>query len=191
MHSEQSHTTQGNVIAVMGDFKNPDKVTAAAKGIHQAGYTKFDIHTPYPIHALDKAMGIKKTVLPKFALTGGIFGLSCAFALQYWTGAMEYKLNIGGKPLFAPQFGMPVFFELTVLCTALTVIFVMFGYLCKLPNWHSKYQYDAGFLAATDDNYCVVLEAEDPRFTTETAQSLLEKLGAANVRVVRETIEND
>jgi CTP:molybdopterin cytidylyltransferase MocA len=67
----------------------------------------------------------------------------------------------------------------------------MFGYLCRLPNWHSKYQYDAGFQAATDDNFCVVLEADDPRFTAETAQALLAKLGAADVRVVHEAIEQD
>ena len=183
--------TVGNVIAVLGDFKNADKVTNAAKGIHAAGFTKFDIYTPYPVHGLEKAMGMPKTSLPKFALAGGLFGLASAFALQWWTGASEYKLNIGGKPLFAPQFGTPVFFELMVLCTGLTVFFTMFGYLCRLPNWHSKYQYDAGFQAATDDNFCVVLEADDPRFTIETAQALLEKLGAANVRVVHETIEQD
>jgi hypothetical protein len=186
-----STLAQGNVIAVMGDFKDPNKVTAAAKGIHEAGFTKFDIHTPYPVHGLEKAMGMPKTSLPKFALAGALFGLASAFALQWWTGAFEYKLNIGGKPLFAPQFGTPVFFELTVLCTGLTVFFTMFGYLCRLPNWHSKYQYDAGFQAATDDNFCVVLEADDPRFTAETAQALLAKLGAADVRVVHEAIEQD
>ncbi|MCS6807580.1 MAG: DUF3341 domain-containing protein [Bacteroidota bacterium] len=182
---------KGDVIAVMGDFKDPNRLISAAKSIHAAGYTKFDIYTPYPVHGLEKAMGVPKTSLPKFALAGGLFGLLCAFALQYWTGAIEYKLNIGGKPLFAPQFGVPVFFELTVLCTGLTVFFVMFGYLNRLPNWHSKYQYDEGFQAATDDNFCVVLEANDPRFTVENAQELLRRLGADNVRVVHETIEQD
>ncbi len=179
-------TVEKKVIAVLGDFKNADAITSAAKSIHESGYTKFDIYTPYPIHGLDKAMGIKKTILPRFSLAAGLTGLASAFALQYWTGAIEYKLNIGGKPLFAPQFGLPVFFELTVLFTAITTIFVMFGYLCKLPNWHSPYQHDDGFQAATDDNFCVVLEAEDPRFTVESAKGLLAKLGAANVRIVEE-----
>lgn len=98
-------TSETKIMAVLGDFKNPDALIHAAKKIHEYGYTKFDIHTPYPVHGLDKAMGIKKTVLPKFSLAGGIFGLASAFALQYWSGAIEYKLNIGGKPLFAPQFG--------------------------------------------------------------------------------------
>jgi hypothetical protein len=177
-------TTEQKVIAVMGDFTNPDLVTAAAKGINASGYTQFDIHTPYPVHGLDKAMGIKKTILPKFSLAGGLFGLTSAFALQYWTGAVEYKLNIGGKPLFTPHFGVPVFFELTVLCTALTTIFVMFGYLNKLPNWHSPFQHDHGFRQALDDNFAVVLEATDPRFNEENARALLSKLGAANVRTV-------
>jgi hypothetical protein len=179
-----STVAEQSVIAVMGDFKNPDAITAAAKGIHESGYTKFDIYTPYPVHGLDKAMGIKKTILPKFSLAGGLTGLASAFALQYWTGAVEYKLNIGGKPLFTPHFGVPVFFELTVLLTALTTIFVMFGYLCKLPNWHSPYQHDEGFRQAVDDNFAVVIEAADPRFNEETAKGLLAKLGAANVRSV-------
>jgi Protein of unknown function (DUF3341) len=191
MENAVTQTATGDVIAVMGNFNNADKVTAAAKSIHAAGYTKFDIFTPYPVHGLDKAMGIPKTSVPKFALGGALIGLASAFALQYWTGAIDYKLNIGGKPLFAPHFGVPVFFELTVLCSALTIFFVMFGYLCGLPNWHSKFQYDAGFQAALDDNLCVVLEAEDPRFTVETAQVLLTNLGAGNVRVVRQMAEND
>jgi hypothetical protein len=174
------------VLGVMGDFKDPDTLIQAAKGIHTNGYTKFDIFTPYPVHGLDKAMGIKKTSLPKFALAGGLFGLLSAFALQYWTGAIEYKLNIGGKPLFTPHFGVPVFFELTVLCTALTTVFVMWGYLNRLPQWYSPYQHDEGFRQALDDNFAVVLQADDPRFTIETATSLLQNLGAANVRVVEE-----
>jgi hypothetical protein len=178
--------TESNVIAVMGDFKNADALTAAAKGINESGYTKFDIYTPYPVHGLDKAMGIKKTVLPRYALGGGLFGLASAFALQYWTGASDYKLNIGGKPLFTPHFGVPVFFELTVLCTALTIIVVMFWVLNKLPNWYSPYQQDEGFRMAVDDNFCVVLEAADPRFNVDTAKGLLQKLGAANVRVLED-----
>lgn len=177
-------TLETKVMGVLGDFKNPDQLIHAAEKIHEHGYTKFDIHTPYPVHGLDKAMGIKKTILPKFSLAGGMFGLASAFALQYWSGAIEYKLNIGGKPLFASQYGMPVFFELTVLCAALTTFFIMFGYLCKLPNWYSPYQHDKGFLEATDDNFCVIIESTDSRFTVETTKRLLEQLGASNVRVV-------
>lgn len=174
------------IIGVLGDMQDPNAIIHAAEKIRDAGYTKWDIHVPYPVHGLDKAMGEKRTTLPRFSLTGGATGLTLAFLLQWYTGAFHYKLNIGGKPFFAPQFGMPVFFEMTVLFTAFTTIFVMFGYFLRLPKWWSPFQHDAGFQRALDDNFCIVLDAEDARFNAETAQSLLNSVHANNVRVVYE-----
>ena len=173
----------------MGNFYDPNKLIHAAEHIRDAGYEKFDIYTPYPVHGIEKAMGMKRTPLPKFSLGGALFGLANAIGLMWWTGAVHYPVNIGGKPLFSFQFGIPVMFELTVLLCALTTVFVMFGYLCRLPKWFHEYQHDAGFRAAVDDTFVVVIQSDDSRFTETGARGLLEKLGAENVRTVAANTE--
>jgi len=172
-------------VAVMGDFEDPDALLKAAEKIANAGYTAFDIYTPYPVHGLDRAMKLPKTKLSFFSLLGGLAGFFVALLMIWWTGAVDYKLNIGGKPLFAFQFAVPVTFELTVLFCALTTFVVMLV-LSKLPRWYSPYQHDKGFQRAVDDLFVVAIPSSDPRFILEDAKRLLENVGAKNVRVVED-----
>lgn len=171
-------------IAVLGNFDEPDAVMHCASKVHHAGYRDFDIYTPYPIHGLDKAMGAPRTPLTKFSLGGAVFGLANALFLLYFTGVIHYPLNIGGKPLFSVWFGMPIIFELAILLTGLTTAIVMFGLLCRLPQWHHPLQKDEGFRRAVDDKHVVAIEAKDPRFTVEGAQSILREAGAHDIRIV-------
>lgn len=168
---------------ISGIFQDPDLVLKAASEIRRAGYQKFDFHTPYPLHGLDKAMGIKRTVLPWISLVAGVVGLGLALHLQWWTGAVDYPLVIGGKPLFAFEPSIPIAFELTVLLTAIATVVGMFA-LNGLPNWFSKWQHDAHFLRATDDAYVVTVDAEDPQYHADKTRGLLESLGAEHVRIV-------
>lgn len=172
-------------IAVLGNYKDPDLLIAAANRIRESGYKDFDIFTPYPVHGLDKAMGVKRTILPYISFGGGIFGLANAIFLIMWTSSVHYKLNIGGKPLFAFQFSIPVMFELTILCTA---IFTFLGlwFLCGLPKWYSPLQNDKGFMSAVDNTFVVGIMATDQRFSIETTKKLMTELGADDVRLVQE-----
>lgn len=171
-------------LCVMGNFQDPNKVMHAAEKIRESGFQAWDIYCPYPLHGLDKAMGVKRSPLTKMILGGALFGLTNAIFLQMWTGAFDYKLNIGGKPLFAFQFAVPVMFELTVLFSALTAVFGMFGPLCGLPKWWSPWQRDKGFRQAVDDTFVVCLESGDTRFSVDGAKKILQELGANDVRVV-------
>lgn len=173
------------LIAVLGNYKDPNLLLTAAKRIHESGYKDFDIYTPYPIHGLDKAMGVKRTILPYIAFGGGLFGLVNAIFLIWWTGAEHYKLNIGGKPLFAFQFGIPVMFELTILLTAIAT-FLGLWFLCGLPKWYSPLQNDEGFKSAADDTFVVSISANDQRFSLEATQKLMIELGADDVRLIQE-----
>ena len=155
---------------ISGIFQDPDLVLKAAAEIRRAGYQKFDFHTPYPLHGLDKAMGIKRTVLPWISLGAGVVGLGIALHLQWWTGAVDYPLVIGGKPLFA--------FE-----PSIATVVGMFA-LNGLPNWFSKWQHDAHFLRSTDDAYVVTVDADDPQYHADKTRGLLESLGADQVRIV-------
>ncbi|MCS6999949.1 MAG: DUF3341 domain-containing protein [Bacteroidota bacterium] len=169
-------------IATIAEFHEVDTLIAAAQAVREHGYTKFDCYTPYPVHGLDRAMGIKRTILPYISFVGGITGLTTALLLQWWTGAVDYRLNIGGKPFFALQFSIPVDFELTVLICA---FFTLFGllHLCRLPTWWHPLQDDPSFRRATDDTYVVAIFADDPRYTTSATKELLQSVGGTNVHV--------
>lgn len=170
-------------FAILGNFTDVNVLFHAAEKTRDAGYQDFDIYTPYPVHGLDKAMGVKRTILPHISFWGGITGLASSVLLMWWTGAVDYKLSIGGKPFFAVQFGMPVMFELTILLTALATFFALWG-LCKLPRWYNELQHDEGFRRACDDQFVVAIFSTDRRFSTENTRKFLSEIGADDVRSV-------
>lgn len=173
-------------VGIVGEFTDANAVTAAAKHISQAGFRSWDIHTPYPVHGLDKAMGVKRSILSYFSFAGLVGGLTSAVGLQYWTGAVDYKLNIGGKGFFDWQFSMPIDFELSILGTALLTVAGLF-HLCSLPTWYNRYQDDESFAKATDDTFVVTIDSNDDRFSVDGTQEMLTRLGAANVHLVSST----
>lgn len=177
-----------NIAGIMGVYTDPNKVIKAAGQIRMAGYKKFDFHTPYPLHGLDDAMGIRKTVLPYISLAAGLLGSAMAIHMQWWTGAVDYKLVIGGKPLFAIESSVPIMFELTVLLCAVATVVAMFA-MNGLPKWFNRYQNDPHFLLSTDDAFVVTIDSDDPQFHGERTKEFLESLGAAQVRLVESNEE--
>jgi Protein of unknown function (DUF3341) len=85
------------------------------------------------VHGIDEALGIPGSKLGWIVVCGGTFGAAFALRLMWWTGAVDYPLVIGGKPLFAVEFAIPITFELTILCSAFAAVFGMFG-LNRLPQ---------------------------------------------------------
>ncbi len=183
IHLEED--TKMKTAGVLGNFKDPNAIMNAATKTNQAGFRDFDCFTPYPLHGLDRAMGIKRTILPYISFTGGIAGLATAIGLQSWTGGVDYKLNIGGKQLFAFQFSVPIDFELTVLLCAISTVVGLFA-LCRIPTWWHAFQHDAGFRKATDDEFVLGIYAKDDRFHEESVVNFMKSLGAQDVRVVYE-----
>jgi hypothetical protein len=170
-------------VGIIGEYTDVNQVMSAAEQIRDAGFRHWDFHTPYPVHGLDKAMGIKRSLLTYISFVGLIGGLSTALGLQWWTGAWDYMLNIGGKGFFDWQFSMPIDFELSILGTAICTVVGLFG-LCRLPTWYNRYQDDESFKKSTDDTFVLTINAEDDRFSSEGTQELMRRLGATNVHVV-------
>lgn len=173
---------------VIGEFTDVNVVVTVAEKLRDAGFRNWDIYTPYPVHGLDKAMGIKRSILTYISFVGLCGGLSTALGLQFWTGAVDYKLNIGGKGFFNWQFSMPIDFELSILGTALFTVFGLF-HLCRIPTWYNRYQDDASFQKATDDTFVVTIDADDDRFSATETPALLTGLGAQNVHLVHSSVE--
>ncbi len=173
------------VYGVLAEYTDPGALMQAADGVYKAGYRKFDAHSPFPIHGMDKAMGLGNSKVGFICLLGGITGLSLATWLQWWTSAVDYPINISGKPFFAIEPSIPVMFELTVLFSAFAAVIGML-LLNGLPRPYNPLFYSEEFSRVTDDAFFIFIAAEDDRFDMEKTGETLKKLGALNLEVIKD-----
>jgi hypothetical protein len=175
---------QGDVFALMGYFKTPGELYHACEELRDAGFKRFDAHTPFPVHGLEKAMGLPPTKFAYLPLVGGVAGLTGAISLAYYTQAVDYPQNISGKMPFSYQAYIPIFFELTVLLAGLTCFFGLWAWL-RLPSpYHAAFTHPS-FHRCSDDAFFIAVEADDPKYDSEKTKAMLEKLGALELEEVR------
>jgi hypothetical protein len=173
------------VVGVMGEFADVDAVGKAARKIRAAGFTKWDVHSPFPIHGIDHAMGTKPTILPWLVLGGGLVGLVSGLVLQWFTNAFDYRFMISGKPYMSLPAFIPVVFELTVLLAALTAVFGMF-LLNLLPMLYNPLLKIERFRRVTNDRFFVVIDAADPKFDEAKVAAMMVEMGAMAVEKVED-----
>ena len=171
---------EDRLYGLLAEFPNPRVLLAAARAMHEAGYRHFDTHTPFPIHGMDRAMGLGNSKVGFFALMGGATGLVLATWMQWWTSAVDYPINISGKPFFAIEPSIPIMFELTVLFAALFAVGGML-LLNGLPRPYNPLFYSQNFERASDDAFFLYVAASDTKFSAAETAQLLRKLGALNV----------
>ncbi len=171
------------IAAVVCWFDTPAKIYHACEYLRDQGYRDFDAHTPFPVHGLEKAMGLKPTPLPWIVLVCGATGLASAYLMQWWMGGVDYPWNISGKPPFALQASVPIMFELTVLLSAFGTFFGTWA-LCRLPKPFDPVMQHSSFYRATDDRFFVSVEARDPKFDAAKVKAALEKLGGQEIEEV-------
>jgi hypothetical protein len=166
---------------LIATFETTAEIFHAAEKVRDAGYRHWDCITPFPIHGLDKAMGLRRSIVPRFSLTGGITGFCTGMSLIWYTDAFDYRLTVGGKPFFSPLFAFPVSYELTILFTAFATIGGMFfvNGLTKLYHPVLKYEH---IRRGLDDLFFVVIESEDPRYSPSGTREFLEKIGGREIR---------
>ena len=181
-------TPAGHEVYGMGaEFPSAAALYEAAKRVRDAGFKRWDVHSPFPIHGMDDAMGLGKSWLSTPVLIGGITGLLTAAILEFGPSSILYPLIVHGKPRnfwTVPAF-FPIMFELTILFSAFTAFFsvlIMNG----LPRWHHPvFNWDR-FTRASNDGFFLVIEARDPRFTELEARQVLEESGGQHVTLIHE-----
>ncbi len=161
-------------------FETPADIMHAAEAVRDAGYKSWDVITPFPVHGMDRAMGVRRSFVPRFSLAGGILGLITGMSLVWWSGAWNFRLIVGGKPFFSPLFAFPISYELTILFTAFATIIGMF-LLNRLPMHYHAVMKQAHYRRATDDRFFVVIEARDPRYDPTATRALLESVGGREI----------
>ncbi|MBL9205131.1 MAG: DUF3341 domain-containing protein [Opitutaceae bacterium] len=165
---------------LMAVFDTVPAVFHAAEAVRDAGYKFWDCITPFPVHGLDRAMGVRRSKVPRFSLAGGLLGFTTGMSMIWFTGAFDYPLIVGGKPYFSPMFAFPVSYELTILFTAFATIGGMF-ILNRLPmHYHPVLKADQ-IVRGLDDKFLVVIEARDPKFNLAATKALLEKAGGKEI----------
>ena len=159
-------------VAVIAEYDDVSAAAAAVNAVREAGYTRFDLHSPFPIHHIERYVGIKMSILPWIVLCGGLTGLTTATFLTHWTMAADipwlsnfggYPFLISGKPLLSTPAFIPPMFELTILFSAFGAVFGML-LLNGLPMHYNPLLRSHRFKRVTDDRFFVVIETDDPRF---------------------------
>jgi len=163
---------------VVGSFNDEAVLFPAVKKVRRAGYKIHDVYTPFPIHGLDKAMGLKDTSLDTAGFIYAITGTATAVGFISWVFTYDWPLNIGGKPHFSLPAWIPITFELTVLFSAVGMV-LTFCYLCQLSPFVKKHHFHP---RATDDLFVMAIECTDKTNEAEL-QSFLQNAGAKEVNV--------
>lgn len=180
----------------LAQYETPHDVLHAAEVVRDAGFSRWDCLTPFPVHGLDHAMGIRKTILPWLVLGAGLTGATVACLLQWYVNSPHtetaatyvlsgYPLIISGKPYWSLPPNIPVMFELTVLFASLTAFFGVWG-LSRLPRYHHPVFNVARFRQVSDDKFFILIECSDPKFHIHASRELLETTHPAAIEEVKD-----
>ena len=163
------------IYGLMAEFPDPSTLVAAARKTREAGYRRMDAFSPFPIEELSDALGNRHDPLPLLVLIGGIVGGASGFLFQYWASAIDYPINVGGRPLLSWPSFIPVTFEMTILVAAFVAVLGMLG-LNGLPMpYHPVFNVER-FVNASRNRFFLCIESTDPLFDKEATGKFLESL---------------
>lgn len=171
------------IWGLMAEFETPSELLKATRGAYKAGYRRMDAYAPFPVHGLDKALGLGKDRVSLVCLIGGVLGGGSAYLLQWWINTIAYPLNIGGRPYHSWPSFIVVTFEMTILFAGIAAFVGMLGLNdLPMPN-HPVFNVDR-FTAASRDRFFLTIEAADPRFEIASTREFLENLKPSAVMEV-------
>ena len=173
------------IYGLIAEFETPAGAMHAAEKVRDAGYKRWDVYTPFPVHGMDKAMGLKNSKVGWFSFIGGVTGYASGMLMIWWMNAYDYPILIGGKPMFSPYGAFPPSYELTILLGSFGALFGML-FLNRLPRLHHPLLKHKRFELATHDRFFVVIETMDPKFSASDTRKLLEGCGSKHIEEVRE-----
>ena len=169
---------------VLGEFDREEPLYAAARALRARGSANHDIHSPYPLHEADEALGLKRSTVPLVALIGGLTGAITGYLLQWYTVGFDWPLNVGGRPPHSAPAFIPVTFELGVLFAALSIFFGLLGGYFGFPRLHHPVFEVEAFRSASIDGLWLSAEVEGGE--AEAVAHELRGLGARQVSIVPE-----
>ena len=170
---------------VIAEFDTPADIMHAAEKVRDAGFRRWDVFTPYAVHGMDKAMGVRNSQVGWFSFLGGVTGYTTGMLMIWWMNAVDYAIPIGGKPMFSPFGAFPPSYELTILFGAFGAIFGMF-FMNRLPRLNHPLLKHRRFEKASHDKFYLVIETDDPKFAETETRAMLESQGSKHIEMVEE-----
>ena len=170
---------------ILAEFENPARLLNAAEKLREAGFKKFDCHSPFPIHGMDDAMGLKRSPLGWIVGVVAFIALAGGVILEWWTSTIDYPIVISGKPFFSYQAYLPVAFALGVLCAGGSALVAMLA-LNRLPRLFHPVFFSGKFTRASDDGFFVSIESADPLFDVDKTKAFLESIGGKDLEVLQQ-----
>jgi hypothetical protein len=174
------------VHGLLAMFETADQMSAAVHKAADAGYTRMDCYSPYPVGEAADALKFPKSEMGAIMFIGGLTGACAGFFMQYWCNTYGYSLNIGGRPYLSWPSFIPITFEMMVLTTALSGLFGLIA-LCGLPRYNHPLFNSANFDRATKDRFFLCIEAIDPKYHADETKAFLMTLNPEAV----EEVSND
>lgn len=168
------------IYGLLAEFDTPTQLVDAANKVREAGYTKTDAFSPFPIHEIDSALGIKRSILPFLVFGGGVTGLLTGIGLQYFVHVIDYPIIVGGRPFASIPSFVPPAYELTILFAAFTAVFGML-FLNGLPQPYHPVFNVPRFALATREKFFLLIETKDPKFNYEETRNFMQSLDAQEV----------
>jgi Protein of unknown function (DUF3341) len=175
--------TMAKAHGAVAYFVSTDEILAAAKAARAKGFAEVEAYTPFPIHGMEDALGIPPSIVPWATLLGGLTGFLTALGLQVWTSAIDWPINVGGKPMISGPAFIPILFELTVLLGGLSTAFFMF-FLNGLPNARPN-PFDP---RTTDDRFALYIPFAGQKVGEGEVSAFLNTLHAEKVTLVTEPV---
>lgn len=177
--------TGAKSFGMLAEFTTAASVLHAAEKVREAGFRRWDVFTPFPVHGMDRAMGLRNSKVGWFAFLGGVSGYTLGMLMIWFMNKLDYPIVIGGKPMFSPFYAFPPSYELTILLGAFGSLFGML-FLNRLPRLHHPLLKNKRFTLVTHDRFFVVIECDDPKYSEEETRKLLEEAGSRHIEVVEE-----
>jgi hypothetical protein len=168
---------------LLAEFDGAAALTKAAENLRDSGFKKFDCYSPFPIHGLNDAMGVKRSYLGFIVGAAAAFGLGAGFLMIYWMQAIDYPIVVSGKPFNSYQAFTPVIFSITVLLSAITTVFAMLA-ISGLPRFNHPLFDSQEFQRFSDDGFFVSIDLDDPKYNSTSTSAMLNSLGAMKQEVV-------
>lgn len=162
---------------IAGIWEHENLVVKAARKVREAGFTKFEAISAYPIHGMEEACGIQRSWLPYVTFVAGVVGLGAGLLLTWWTSAVDWPINVGGKPLFSLPAFIPIMFELTILFAALASVGALF-YACKMPRIDPPV-IDPDL---TSHKFAIFVPFNDTGYDEARIEKMFKELGATEVK---------
>jgi hypothetical protein len=180
--TEASSTTT-RPYGLLAEFTTPEGVLNAALRAHEAGYTRAETYTPFPVEGLPQALGTHRTNVARVVLIGGACGASGAFFMMWFANVVHLPWNVGGRPPNSWPAFIPITFELGVLFAASCAVIGMLA-MNGLPELYHPVFNAPNFQLASRDRFFLCVESIDPKFDPAMTREFLETLGAVSVTEV-------